>query len=163
MAKDLKAPGDEVEHNKSAKAANDVRAPCDVLIEEYACNAKHQERDLKTVKNDLVLKIDKEDANKDGANHHVDASERNALLPKQEGAKQPQKGVCKLNRRVAEGNVRFAAAALAAQHQVRKHGNVVVPTQLVFAGGAMRIWLCNAHVVGPAVDEHVEKAAHTKP
>ena len=136
-----------------------MRQPTIILIKENIYYSKHEQNYLKTIKYQLMLKINEKYTDKDRKNQRINAGQCDALFPKKMNAKDPQNRVCDLNCRVSEGYMTLTASAFTAKDQIRDHGDIVVPAELVITRGTMRVGLCNAHFVGHAVYDHVKKAS----
>ena len=64
-----------------------------------------------------------------------------------------------LHQRIAPGNTGAAVPALAAQREVTRQRNIVVPRDRLAAADTMRARLHHAAIARPAVNAHVQKAA----
>ena len=139
-----------------------MREPIVILIKEDGDRAEREQHQLKAVKNDLMLKVDAKNTDEQRRDEHGDTSVGDILLPEKERADEPTDRVGKLDRRIAEGDMRFTASAFASEHEIGKHGDIIVPAKLIFTGGTVGRGLGKAHSVRQAVDHHVEKAADTQ-
>ena len=101
--------------------------PIIFAVEKYHYYARRRQHDLKSVVNYHVLKVNKKHAYAHRTHDHGKKRIHNVGFAEYKRARYPHGGARKLDYRVAERDVRLAAAALSAQNDIGDDGNIVVP------------------------------------